>query len=203
MLTPAETKVVLNTLKQRRTWLSKTIESGKVDASQQQEYLKTLKLIDSSLQKLASTAQATASAAPTGARKGKITVENARVLIAEDQEDSRQMLFDMLEDMGIKCIDEAKDGREAFDKIKGSENGYDIVLCDWDMPELSGIEVHKKAKASNTLRDAYFCMVTGMTESEKIREAIGNGVSDYIVKPIDGAILESKINSTIEAKNRA
>lgn len=206
MLSPAESKVVLTTLTQRRAWLIKTIDSGKINASQKDEHLKTLKLLDAAMKKLGSSGAAKAAPSASKASSGKrskITYDNARVLIAEDQEESRQMLLDMLGDFGLKNIDEAKDGREAFDKIKANEDGYDIVLCDWEMPELTGIEVFRKAKASNTLKSAYFCMVTGMTESDKIREAIGNGVNDYIVKPIDSAILEGKIRSTIEAKGKA
>jgi len=209
MLSPTETKVVLSTLTQRRAWLKKSLDDGKVDENQRNEFTKTLTVLDSAMQKLAAAKPAPSqttngqAAFTKTAKREKLSMDNARVLVAEDQEDSRQMLVDILEDIGLKAVDEATDGRDAFDKIKSKEDGYDIILCDWDMPELSGIEVHNKAKASNKLKGAYFCMVTGMTESDKIREAISKGVNDYIAKPVDSAILETKIKATIEAKNNA
>ena len=199
MLNPQEHTLVITTLKQRHAWLNKALKDGKVDEEQR----KTMQVLESAIKKLAntvSTAQSAENNSTESDQKPAKTLETARVLIAEDQQDSRQLLMDLLEDIGLKHVDEAKDGREAFDAIKNSELPYDIILCDWEMPELSGIEVHRKAKGSNTLRNAYFCMVTGMSESDKIRKAISEGVNDYIVKPIDGAILEGKIKSVLNIK---
>ncbi|WP_236074875.1 response regulator [Teredinibacter purpureus] len=65
------------------------------------------------------------------------------------------------------------------------------------MPELTGLEVHCKAKASNKLQGAHFVMVTAVSESSRIREAIQQGVNDYIVKPIDMDVLEAKIKTAL------
>ena len=102
-------------------------------------------------------------------------------------------MVDILKDIGLKAIDVAVDGIQAFEYIKKIDDGYDIILCDWEMPELSGIEVHGKAKASNTLRGAHFIMVTAMSEASSIKKAVQQGVNDYIVKPIDPEVLEEKI----------
>ncbi len=209
MLSPQENKVVISTLTKRRAWLRKTLEDAKLDTAQRTEFKESLELLESAMQKLAAiekleaSSTAASSPPPKSAPRSPLTINTARVLIAEDNKESAELLVVMLEDMGIKHVDVAKDGRNAFDKIKSAKEPYDIIFCDWDMPELSGIQVHQKAKASNTLRGAHFCMVTGVTEAKKIREAIQQGVNDYVVKPVDGNILEDKIKAAIKAKAEA
>ena len=208
MLNAQESKMVLSTLTQRRAWLKKTLDENKIDADQRKEHTQSLNTLESAMKKLAalvsSSAEKTAvpikpSASPV---RKSVTLENARVLVADDDNESATLLCGLLEDMGIRTIDHATDGRDAFDHIKSAESAYDIILCDWDMPELSGMEVYKKAKASNTLRGAHFCMVTGVSEATKIREAIQGGVNDYIVKPVDGEILLGKINANFATRNQ-
>lgn len=195
MLTPQENKLVLSTLSKRRAWLQKTLDDGDIDDKARNEHSEMLKLLESAMSKVASFVGKPA----PGSRKS-LTLQTSRLLIADDNTSSAEVLVSMLEEFGIKDVDVAKDGRQAFDKIKNAQDPYDIILCDWDMPELSGLEVHEKAKASNTLRGAHFCMVTGVSEAKKIREAIQQGVNDYIVKPIDADTLLAKIKATIDAK---
>jgi two-component system chemotaxis response regulator CheY len=103
------------------------------------------------------------------------------------------MLRGILSDLGIKKIDSVKDGREALNALQNNSPAYDLVLCDWDMPELTGLEVRKQIKQLAKFQDTHFMMVTAISEASKIREAIGQGITDYIVKPIDTATLEKKI----------
>ena len=201
MFTPKEHKIVITTLTSRRAWLKKNLEDSSIDKSVREENIEAIKLLDSALQKIAKLgksepAHSAAKASPPPAppvKRTHITMDNARFLIAEDNADSAKLLLDVLQDIGVKVADVAKDGKEAFDRIKRAEAPYDIILCDWDMPELTGLEVHKKAKASNTLKGAHFIMVTAVSEAARIREAIQQGVNDYIVKPIDIDKLEGKI----------
>ena len=206
MLNTHEQKIVITTLTKRRAWIKQTLESGDLDTEVRAEHVETLSHLESAMRKISSL-QVEYGVVPKGppiekkTQRKNLTIENSVVLVADDNDESAELLASMLQGFGIKHVDIAKDGREAFDRIKNSREGYDFIFCDWDMPELSGIEVHKKAAASNTLRGAHFCMVTGLTEANKIREAIKQGVNDYIAKPIDGNKLEAKIKSTIEAKS--
>lgn len=208
MLTAQESKVVLSTLTKRRSWLKKTLEDANLDPDVRKDHMDTLSSLDSAMKKLSSLVPAApriAAKKPNstkGPRK-ELKVETLKVLVAEDQEESRVILTTILNDIGVLEVDEAKDGREAFDKIKSAETPYNVILCDWDMPELSGLDVHKKATASNTLGEAYFCMVTGVTEAKKIRQAIQAGVSDYVVKPVDPTILEGKLKTYVQETNIA
>ncbi|SMF07905.1 two-component system, chemotaxis family, response regulator CheY [Alteromonadaceae bacterium Bs31] len=203
MLSSAEIKIVVATLSKRRAWLRKTLEDAHQDPDVRKEHIESIRLLENAMKKLAATAPAsTASVAPAKAAAAKtprkLSMATARVLVAEDNADSAKLLMDILEDFGMKLVDLATDGKEAFDKIKAAESPYDLILCDWDMPELTGLEVHTKAKASNTLKNAHFMMVTAVSEAARIREAIQQGVNDYIVKPIDIDVLEGKIKAALE-----
>lgn len=213
MLNPSELKMVVTTLSKRRAWLRKSLEESGIEKDVRTENMQALKLLDGAIQKLAAssgtatkpnkTAPPEQTAAPvsvaslTGQEPAKLakpkSLAQARILIAEDDKDSAQLLMDLVIDMGIKQIEVAKDGMEAFDKIKRAKSPFHIILCDWDMPELTGIDVHKKAKASNTLRGSHFIMVTAVTDGPRIKQAVLQGISDYVVKPVDISILEAKI----------
>lgn len=204
MLNPNELKLVLTTLSARRAWLAKRLEEESSDDAKS-ESMATLKLLDSAMQKLSGKAAPnTKTPKPSKLQiplsERGLTIANAKILIADDDEASAELMVSTIGNMGAKHIDVGADGIQAFDKIKSAETPYDIILCDWDMPELTGLEVHQKAKASNTLRGAYFCMVTGVSDAKKIRAAIQQGVNDYIVKPIDAAVLEGKLNNALGVK---
>ncbi|WP_096087729.1 response regulator [Agaribacterium haliotis] len=210
MLSAQESKLVISTLTQRRAWLRKTLEDSKLDADVREEHKNTLNLLESAMKKLASLSSSSPASsdkagspkAGPAAKRKNLSMDNVLVLVAEDEPDSQALLQGLLEDIGVKHIVVASDGREAFDQIKTTEDAFDFIFCDWDMPELSGMELYKKAKASNTLRGAHFCMVTGVSEAKKIRQAIQSGVNDYVVKPVDGQTLENKMKATIDARNQ-
>lgn len=200
MLTPSELKVVISTLTKRSSWLRKTLEesASSLDPSARAEHTESLKLLKSALKKLSSAPPGSSSKPARKKEKREI-----RILVAEDSSASANLVLELLQESGFRAIELATDGKEAFDKIKSAREPYDIILCDWDMPGLSGLEVHSKAKASNTLNGAHFMMVTAVTEAARIREAIQQGINDYIVKPIDMEILEGKIKAALAAKTES
>lgn len=206
MLNPKELKMVINTLSTRKAWLQKTLETAKIDKSVKDEHINSLKLLDSSIHKLSNNKphkQTSSLETPLGSNTKSLSIETARILIAEDNKDSARLYIDILEDMGFRNVEWAADGIVAFDKIKSAQKPYHIILCDWDMPGLTGLEVYIKAKASNTLKGAHFMMVTAVSEAARIHKAITKGVNDYIVKPVDVDVLEIKLKAIIEnaAKN--
>jgi len=207
MLDPKELKVVLATLTKRRDWLLKSLDGAGLNAESREEITVAIRLLDSSMQKLSrlssvfpskATANKPAPLPPRkNTRRPAVEPENAYVLIAEDNRDSAELLRGILEDMGISHIDLVTDGRAALYALQNSSPPYDLVLCDWDMPEMNGLEVHRSVRALAKLRDTHFVMVTAISESNRIREAIQQGVSDYLVKPIDIEILEKKLKAAL------
>lgn len=209
MLDPKELKMVLTTLTTRRSWLLKSLENAGLDETTREETTAAIKLLDSSMQKLAKLASVfpskptinkpvpPASPPRKNNRKPAIEPENAYVLIAEDNHDSAELLRGILQDMRITHIDVVTDGRAALYALQNCSPPFDLVLCDWDMPEMSGLEVHRSVRTLAKLRDTHFVMVTAVSESNRIREAIQQGVDDYLVKPIDIEILEKKIKAAL------
>ncbi len=212
MLTPKETKLVLSTLTQRRAFLVKSMSKPGLTDAAKEELLTTTKILDASLQKiskLTAPQKETTDSLPTKkppsappppkkVKRAPIALADAYVLIAEDNADSALLLKSVLEDMGIKKIDVVEDGRAAVRALENCSPPYDAVLCDWDMPEMNGLEVRKAIKPLAKLRDMHFMMVTASSESTRIREAIMNGVNDYIIKPVDLNILETKLRAALE-----
>jgi len=205
LLSAAETKLVIDTLTKRRAWIGKMLEDQTLDENKRNEYLSAQKLLSSATQKLTSSASgpvrtqqkptekvSSLSVKPPG------SIAEARFLIAEDDPDSASLLVEVLADAGAKYVDVATDGMAAFDKIKAAVEPFHIILCDWDMPLLTGLDVHKKAQASNTLRGAHFMMVTAVHDAARIKQAVTQGVNDYIIKPIDIDVLEAKIKAALQ-----
>jgi len=202
LLEPKELKLVVSILQRQRVALANSQEASR-DEKQRAELSATLKLLDGALHKLMAGVIKTSTPAantspPTSIKKiikrrEPLPLAEARVLVADDSIDSMLMLKGILADLGIKKIDTAKDGREALNALQQSSPAYDLVLCDWDMPEMSGLEVRKQIKPLAKFQDTHFMMVTSISEAPKIREAIGQGITDYIIKPVDATALEKKI----------
>lgn len=195
MLTPPELKITISTLSKRRAWLQQSLDDQNLDARVKSEHAESCKLIDGAMQKLAhmaGSALVSRQAEDGQASLAKLPAQ-VKILVADDSSESATLMMELLADLGYRDMDLATNGKEAFDKIKAAKTPYDLILCDWNMPELTGLEVHSKAMASNTLRGAHFMMVTAVSEAARIKLAIQQGIKDYIVKPIDAETLEGKI----------
>ena len=210
MLSSAELKVVLSTLTQRRAYIIKSLEKNGMGEEAREAQLATLKHLDSCLKKFAKPTamkgalerSPPAKSVPVkkAQRKQAIPIAEAYFLIAEDNPDSAYLLKSVLEDMGATKIDVENDGRAALRALEKCSPPYDVVLCDWDMPEMNGLEVRKASKPLAKLRDTHFMIVTAASETSLIKEAIINGVHDYIVKPIDIEVLEAKLKAALEGE---
>ena len=116
-----------------------------------------------------------------------------RLLVVEDDRSSSELLTEILGDLNIENIDTATDGNEALAKLFQSDHVYDLVLCDWNMPGKSGLEVHSVLKTDARFKDIMFFLVSAVADADQIRTAVLQGVSDYVVKPIDETVLKRKI----------
>lgn len=114
-----------------------------------------------------------------------------KILIVEDQSDARSMLRNMLGELGVTQIFEAKDGGEALRFIDTAFDFVNLVICDWNMPKMSGVELLRQLRTVDP--DVPFLMVTGRSDMDSVIEAKGSGVSGYIRKPYSPAQLEAKL----------
>jgi two-component system, chemotaxis family, chemotaxis protein CheY len=118
-------------------------------------------------------------------------LEKLRVLIVEDQMDMRSIIRNMLTEMGMTQIFEATDGREALTFTDMAQDMIDVIICDWNLPKLAGIDVLKQLRSVNP--DLPFLMLTGRGDLQSVTEARASGVTAYIRKPFSPAQLEVKL----------
>lgn len=125
-------------------------------------------------------------------------VKSTKILIVDDFVMIRSLLKTSLVNLGYKNIDEARDGVEAYTKIANAfveQMPYEIVFLDWNMPQMSGIEVIQKCRGQEELKNLKFVMISAEQEEKKMRQALDAGANDFIVKPFSPTVLEKKIKT--------
>ena len=116
---------------------------------------------------------------------------NMDILIVDDFATMRRILRNVLKQIGFTSIKEADDGKSALKELKKKK--FDLVLCDWNMPEMSGIELLKAIRADDELKDIPFVMVTAESQRDNILEAVKAGANNYIVKPFTADTIGEKL----------
>ena len=114
-----------------------------------------------------------------------------KVLVVDDFATMRKIEKNILGQLGIKNVDEADDGTTALPKVQ--QNSYDLILLDWNMPQMSGLELLKAIRSDPNTKDVPIVMVTAEALKDNIVAAAQAGVNDYIVKPFTAAVLEEKL----------
>lgn len=115
-----------------------------------------------------------------------------KILVVDDFSTMRRIIRNILKQIGFENIDEAEDGKQAFGKLKSEH--FDFVVSDWNMPNMTGIELLQAVRSDPQLSSLPVLMVTAETEKEKVLEAVQSGVNNYIVKPFTADVLMEKIN---------
>ncbi|UCD30886.1 MAG: chemotaxis response regulator CheY [Desulfobacterales bacterium] len=122
---------------------------------------------------------------------------NMKVLIVDDFATMRRILRNILKQIGFTSISEADDGKSAL-KVLQKEK-FDLILCDWNMPEMQGIDLLKEIRSDDELKDLPFIMVTAEAQKDNIVAAVKAGVSNYIVKPFTAETVSEKLNKVFES----
>ncbi len=117
--------------------------------------------------------------------------QNMRFLVVDDFSTMRRIVRNLLKELGFSNVDEAEDGQVALHKLKNSQ--FDFVVTDWNMPNMTGIELLKAIRADAQLKHLPVMMVTAEAKKENIIEAATAGASGYIVKPFTAATLDEKL----------
>jgi two-component system chemotaxis response regulator CheY len=117
---------------------------------------------------------------------------NMKVLIVDDFATMRRILRNVLKQVGFKNMIEADDGKTALKELK--KGNFDLILCDWNMPEMSGLELLNIVRSDDELKNIPFVMVTAEAQKDNIVEAVKAGVSNYVVKPFTA----EKINEILQ-----
>lgn len=117
--------------------------------------------------------------------------KNMKILIVDDFSTMRRIVRNILKQLEFVNVEEAEDGDVAFEKLK--EGDYDFVITDWNMPNMTGLDLLKEIRANEKLKDLKVLLVTAEAEKENIVQAAQAGVNDYVVKPFTADVLEQKI----------
>lgn len=124
-------------------------------------------------------------------------MENLEVLIVDDHKTMLRIVRNILGQIGIEKVDEATDGTEALKKLVAKK--YDLIVSDWNMMPMTGLQLLQFIRTDQTYnhKTVPFIMVTAESKPENIMEAKKAGVDNYIVKPFNAEILETKIKATL------
>lgn len=124
------------------------------------------------------------------------TDTNIRLLIVEDNEKIRKLLCSILQNVGFKHLVEAGNGKEAFDNIQKEK--FDLVITDWMMPEMNGIELLKAIRNSaEDYKSIPVLMITASDKSENVVEAAKFKINGYIIKPFSVKVILAKIDEVM------
>lgn len=115
------------------------------------------------------------------------------ILAVDDFSTMRRIMRNMLRQLGYNNILEADDGVTALSTLK--QEKIDFVISDWNMPQMTGLELLKAIRADDQLKNIPVLMVTAEALKENIVEAVKAGVNNYVVKPFTAETLKEKIEA--------
>jgi two-component system chemotaxis response regulator CheY len=128
---------------------------------------------------------------------------DTRILIIDDMQTIRDLVKSQLRSMGFGNIAEATDGEEGLQyliKHNTAKQHIQLVISDWNMPKMSGLELLKQVRANPEFATLPFVLLTSEAERDQVTEAVLAGVSQYVVKPFSAKIFEDKLK-TVWAKH--
>jgi two-component system chemotaxis response regulator CheY len=115
-----------------------------------------------------------------------------KVLVVDDFATMRKIVKNVLKQIDIENVVEAENGKHALNVLKTEE--VDLIISDWMMPEMTGIEFLKVCKEDDEKKKIPFIMVTAEGQKDSVMEAIKSGVDNYIVKPFTPDKLKDAID---------
>nr|WP_319397131.1 response regulator [uncultured Desulfobacter sp.] len=119
-----------------------------------------------------------------------------KILIVDDFATMRRILKNILKQLGFKNLVEADDGTTAWDVLESQE--IDLIISDWNMPKMTGLELLKKVRASDKYKKSPFLMVTAEAQKQNVIEAVQAGVSNYVVKPFTAEAISDKLKKILK-----
>lgn len=120
-----------------------------------------------------------------------------KILVVDDMSTMRKIIKNMLGQIGFTNITEADDGATAWPMIENAikeGSPYEFIISDWNMPQLSGLDLLKRIRETQGLEKLPFLMITAEAEQGNVVIAVKAGVSNFIVKPFSAAVLKEKID---------
>ena len=120
---------------------------------------------------------------------------NMNILIVDDYKTMLRIIRNLLKQLGFNNVDEATDGSMALQKLRDKD--YGLVISDWNMEPMTGIQLLREVRADPKLKNLPFIMITAESKTENVVAAKEAGVNNYIVKPFNAATLKTKLSSVL------
>lgn len=124
--------------------------------------------------------------------------KNLKFLVVDDFSTMRRIIRNLLKELEFTNVDEAEDGLVGLNKLRSGD--FQFVVSDWNMPNMTGIEMLKAIRADAALAHLPVLMVTAEAKKENIIEAAQAGADGYVVKPFTAAVLEEKLNKVFQKR---
>jgi two-component system chemotaxis response regulator CheY len=121
--------------------------------------------------------------------------KSMNVLIVDDYKTMLRIIRNLLKQIDFNNVDEATDGAEALSKLRAGS--YGLVISDWNMQPMTGLQLLQEVRADTRLKSMPFIMVTAESKAENVVAAKQAGVSNYIVKPFNAETLREKIEKVL------
>lgn len=119
-----------------------------------------------------------------------------KLLVVDDSSTMRRIIKNTLARLGYKDILEGADGVEGWTQIDSNPD-VDMLITDWNMPEMNGLELVKKVRADERFKDLPIIMVTTEGGKTEVITALKAGVNNYIVKPFTPQVLKEKLGAVM------
>ncbi|OYY47400.1 MAG: response regulator [Gallionellales bacterium 35-53-114] len=116
---------------------------------------------------------------------------NMKILVVDDFSTMRRIVRNLLKELGFSNVEEAEDGIDALKKLRADT--FDFVVSDWNMPNMTGIDLLREIRKDAALKHLPVLMVTAEAKKENIIEAAQAGASGYVVKPFTAITLDEKL----------
>jgi two-component system, chemotaxis family, chemotaxis protein CheY len=118
-----------------------------------------------------------------------------KILVVDDMLTIRKIAKKILNELHFKNIHEAADGSEAW-QIINKEGSFDLIISDWNMPKMSGLELLQKVRSTPSIAYTPFILLTAEADLNQVKQAVEAGVDNYVLKPFTSDILKSKLEQT-------
>jgi two-component system chemotaxis response regulator CheY len=120
-----------------------------------------------------------------------------KLLVVDDSSTMRRIIKNTLSRLGYTEILEAEDGAQAWEIMSDESSGVGILITDWNMPEMNGLELVKKVRGEQRYKDVPIIMVTTEGGKAEVITALKAGVNNYIVKPFTPQVLKEKLEAVL------
>ena len=120
-------------------------------------------------------------------------------LVVDDMSTMRTIVRNILRSFGAKTFVDADDGTTALEALENNDK-IDFIICDWNMPNMSGLELLKKLRSADKYKDIAFLMVTAEQDVGQVKEAITAGVDGYIIKPFNKDMFSERLTSVLKKR---